>query len=231
MIFKPMENNQADLLASLAAHPEEALSLWDRFLTWLPAIAARNVLGGGLTLALLTLPVVIVSAQEAIRAVPPSIRHGAYALGATQWQVIWHHVLPLARPGILTGTILAVARAIGEAAPLILFGALLLVQQEPSLFSRFTIMPMQIFGWVDRPTPALPAPLEQQVASTMGLLAGATPATPLAACASAAYVPTQSIEIWRYNAAMASILLLIVLLGLNAVAIVLRNRAQRKMRW
>lgn len=189
MIFKPIEQNQAEALAALAVDPA-TLSSWDRFLAWLPAIAARNVLGGGMTLALLTLPVIIVSAQESIRAVPPSIRQGAYALGATRWQVIWHQVLPLARPGIMTGTILAVARAIGEAAPLILFGALLLVQQNPSLFSRFTVMPMQIFGWADRPG-----------------------------------------EIWHHNAGMASILLLIVLLGLNAVAIVLRNRAQRKMRW
>jgi phosphate transport system permease protein len=163
-----------------------------------PEIAARNVLGGGLTLALLTLPVVIVSAQEAIRAVPSSIRHGAYALGATHWQVIWHQVLPLARPGILTGTILALSRAIGEAAPLVLFGALLYVDQDPSLFSRFTILPMQIFGWADRP------------AITM---------------------QGQAVEIWRYNAALASVILLIMLLALNAVAIYLRNRAQRRTRW
>jgi phosphate transport system permease protein len=151
-----------------------------------------------LTLGLLTLPVVIVSAQEAIRAVPSSIRHGAYALGATQWQVIWHQVLPLARPGILTGTILAVSRAIGEAAPLVLFGALLFVNQDPSLFSRFTILPMQIFGWADRPDIS---------------------------------VDGQSVEIWRYNAAMASVVLLVTLLALNAVAIFLRNRAQRRTRW
>ncbi len=117
-------------------------------------IAARNVLGGGMTLALLTLPIIIVSSQEAIRAVPVSIRHGALALGATHWQVVWHHVLPQARPGILTGTILAMSRAMGEAAPLVLFGALLFVGQEPSLFSRFTILPMQIFGWAGRPEDA-----------------------------------------------------------------------------
>lgn len=118
-----------------------------------PTIAARNVLGGGMTLALLTLPVVIVSAQEAIRAVPVSIRHGAYALGATKWQTIWSLVLPCSLPGVMTGTILAMARAMGEAAPLVLFGALLFVNQEPTLFSRFTVMPMQIFGWADRPDP------------------------------------------------------------------------------
>lgn len=116
-----------------------------------PWIAARNVIGGGLTLGLLTLPVVIVSAQEAIRAVPMSIRHGAYALGATRWQVIWHQVLPPARPGILTGTILALSRAMGEAAPLVLFGALQFVNQEPGLFSPFTVLPMQIYDWASRP--------------------------------------------------------------------------------
>ena len=117
-----------------------------------PVIAARNVLGGGMTLALLTLPVVIVAAQEAIRAVPVSIRHGAYAApGATKWQTTWRLVLPCSLPGILTGAILAMARAMGEAAPLVLFGALLFVNQEPTLFSRFTVLPMQVFGWADRP--------------------------------------------------------------------------------
>ncbi len=173
MIFKPLEHSYPD-------------------------IAARNVLGGGLTLGLLTLPVIIVSAQEAIRAVPSSIRQGAYALGATKWQVIWHQVLPLARPGILTGTILALSRAVGEAAPLVLFGALLFVNQDPSLFSRFTVLPMQIFGWADRPAIA---------------------------------VDGQPLEIWRYNAALASILLLLILLALNGIAIFLRNRAQRRTRW
>jgi phosphate transport system permease protein len=161
-------------------------------------IAARNVLGGGLTLGLLTLPVIIVAAQEAIRAVPGSIRHGAFALGATRWQVIWHHVLPLARPGIMTGTILSLSRAVGEAAPLVLFGALLFVNEDPGLFSRFTILPMQIFGWADLP---------------------------------AEVVGGERVEIWRYNAAMASLLLLGVLLALNAVAIVLRSRAQLKTKW
>jgi phosphate transport system permease protein len=161
MIFKPLEN----------LHPE---------------IAARNVIGGGLTLALLTLPTIIVASQEAIRAVPVSLRHGALALGATRWQVIWHHVLPGARPGILTGIILALSRALGEAAPLVLFGALLYVNQSPSLFSRFTVLPMQIFGWADRPQDA-----------------------------------------WRYNAAMASAILLALVLLLNGAAILIRNRFQR----
>jgi phosphate transport system permease protein len=159
--------------------------------------AARNVLGGGLTLGLLTLPVVIVAAQEAIRAVPDSIRQGAYALGATHWQVIWHSVLPMARPGILTGTILSLSRAVGEAAPLVLFGALLFVNQDPSLFSRFTVLPMQIFGWADRP---------------------------------AVTVNGETVEIWKYNAALASLVLLVMLLTMNGLAIFLRNRAQKSMR-
>jgi phosphate transport system permease protein len=173
MIFKPMESQ----------------------FEW---ISARNVLGGGLTLALLTLPVIIVATQEAIRAVPSSIREGAYALGATRWQTIWRQVLPLAWPGIMTGTILSLSRAIGEAAPLVLFGALLFVDQVPGLFSRFTVLPMQIFGWADRPPELL---------------------------------GDQRIEIWRANAAMGCIVLLVTLLGLNAIAIMMRNRAQRKLKW
>jgi phosphate transport system permease protein len=169
--------------------------LEDRF----PAIAARNVLGGGLTLGLLTLPVIIVSSQEALRAVPSSIRQGAIALGATRWQTTWRTVLPMSLPGILTGTILSLARAIGEAAPLVLFGALLFVNQEPSLFSRFTILPMQIFGWADRPPITL--------------------------------ADGESVDAWKGNAAMASVILLVTLLAMNAIAIYLRNRAQRRTRY
>lgn len=114
-------------------------------------IKARNVLGGGLTLALLTLPVIIVSAQEAIRAVPVSLRHASIALGATRWQTVWRVVLPSSLPGIMTGTILALSRALGEAAPLVFFGALLYVDESPGLLSRFTVLPMQIFNWSQRP--------------------------------------------------------------------------------
>ena len=117
-------------------------------------IAARNVLGGGMTLALLTLPMIIVAAQEAIRAVPLSLRHASLALGATKWQTVWRVVLPSAMPGTLTGIILAISRALGEAAPLVMFGALLFVDHNPTLFSRFTVLPMQIFGWSDRPAEA-----------------------------------------------------------------------------
>ena len=109
-----------------------------------PAIAARNTLGGGLTLALLVLPIVIVSTQEAIRAVPISLRHASLALGATRWQTIWRIVIPSSLPGILTGMILALSRAMGEAAPLVLFGAALYINFTPTILSRFTALPMQI---------------------------------------------------------------------------------------
>ena len=111
----------------------------------------QSVMAGGLTLALL-LPIVIVAASEAIRAVPPSLREGSYALGATRWQVIWYMVIPQAFPGIMTGMILAVSRAIGETAPLIAMGALTFVPFTPdSPFSRFTVLPIQIFNWTSRP--------------------------------------------------------------------------------
>jgi phosphate transport system permease protein len=107
---------------------------------------------GAVTIALLVLPTVIIAAREAIRAVPPSIREGSLALGATQWQTIWRQVLPAAMSGILTGVILAVARAIGEAAPLLLVGAVTFVTFDPSFFSPgFTTLPTQIFDWARRP--------------------------------------------------------------------------------
>jgi phosphate transport system permease protein len=110
------------------------------------------ILAGGLTLGLLVLPVVIIAAREAIRAVPPSIREGSMALGATQWQTIWRQVLPAAVPGIATGVILALARAIGETAPLIVVGAATVVAFNPSgVNDFFTAMPIQIFDWISRP--------------------------------------------------------------------------------
>lgn len=152
-------------------------------------IAARNLLGGGLSLALLTLPVVIVASQEAVRAVPQSLRHAALALGATKWQSIWHHVLPQARSGILTGVILALSRAIGEAAPLVMFGALTLVTYNPKLLTPFTVMPLQIFNWAGR-----------------------------------------SVDAWKYNAALASLVLMTTLLVLNGAAIWLRQRARKGLK-
>ena len=154
-----------------------------------PAIAARNTLGGGLTLALLVLPVIIVSTQEAIRAVPMSLRHASLALGASRWQTIWKIVLPSSLPGILTGMILALSRAMGEAAPLVLFGAALYVNFSPTLFSRFTALPMQIYSWSDDPDPA-----------------------------------------FHYNAALASAILITMLLGLNSIAIFFRYFVQQKLK-
>lgn len=114
----------------------------------------RSVLAGGLTLALLVLPLIIVASSEAIRAVPSSLREGGFGLGATRWQVVRHLVLPQAFPGILTGVILAVSRAIGETAPLIFIGGLTYVPFVPdSPLSSFTAMPIQIFNWISRPQP------------------------------------------------------------------------------
>ena len=147
-----------------------------------------SVLAGGFTLALLVLPIVIVAASEAVRAVPPSLREGSYALGATRWQVIWHMVIPQAFPGILTGVILAVSRAIGETAPLIAMGALTFVPFTPdSPLSRFTVLPIQIFNWTSRPQ-----------------------------------------EGFRETAAAGIIVLLVILLVMNAGAVILRNRFQNK---
>jgi phosphate transport system permease protein len=123
------------------------------FLVRGPLSLGPVVLAGGLTLGLLVLPVVIVAGREAIRAVPPSIREGSMALGATQWQTIWRQVLPAAIPGIATGVILALARAIGETAPLIVVGAATVVAFNPDgLGSDFTAMPIQIFDWISRPS-------------------------------------------------------------------------------
>jgi phosphate transport system permease protein len=148
----------------------------------------RSIIAGSLTLALLILPVIIIASQEAIKAVPNSIRLGAYALGATRWEAIRFHVFPLALPGILTGTILALSRAIGEAAPLIVVGALAFVPFVPrSPTDPFTVIPIQIFNWVSRPQ-----------------------------------VQFQEV------AAAASIVLMVLLLSMNAAAILLRNRYSRR---
>jgi phosphate transport system permease protein len=115
----------------------------------------RSVMAGACTLALLALPVVILSTREALRTVPSSIREGSYALGATKWQTIWYQVLPMALPGILTGLILSLSRAIGETAPLITIGALTYVPFAPDgVWSPFTVLPIQIFNWVSRPQAA-----------------------------------------------------------------------------
>jgi phosphate transport system permease protein len=157
-----------------------------------PLTGGRSVLAGSLTMALLVMPIVIIAAREALRAVPDSQRQAAYALGATRWQVVRSIVVPAALPGILTGTILALSRAVGETAPLITMGALTYVAFLPELSpaglqSPFTVLPIQIFNWVSRPQ------------------AG-----------------------FHVNAAAGIVVLLVVLLLMNATAIVLRNRYQRR---
>lgn len=112
----------------------------------------RSLISGALTMSLLILPIIIISSQEAILAVPSSIREASYALGATKWQTIRYHVLPDALPGILTGNILALSRAIGETAPLIMIGALTFIAFTPSSpRDPFTVLPIQIFNWISRP--------------------------------------------------------------------------------
>ena len=111
----------------------------------------RVVLAGGLILTLVVLPTVVVASREAIRAVPDSIRQGAFALGATKWQVVWRQVLPAAIPGIATGSILALSRAVGETAPLIMVGAITYVAFDPTLLGPYTALPVQIYNWTKQP--------------------------------------------------------------------------------
>ena len=114
----------------------------------------RSILAGALTMSLLILPIIIITSREALHAVPRTIRDGCYALGATRWQMIWQIVLPTAFPNILTGAILAIARAIGETAPLIIVGAVSYITFLPvSPFSEFTALPIQILNWISRPQP------------------------------------------------------------------------------
>ena len=128
----------------------------------------RSVLAGAATLALLVLPVVILSSREALRAVPSSLREASYALGATRWQTVRHQVLPAALPGMLTGTILALSRAVGETAPLIALGALTYVPFAPDgIRSPFTVLPIQVFNWMSRPRAAF---LENAAAGIIVLL-------------------------------------------------------------
>ena len=147
----------------------------------------KVVLAGALTLGLLVLPIVILASREAIRAVPNEYRLGAFALGADQWQVIKGAVLPSALPGILTGTILALSRAIGEAAPILVISGLVYVTFVPGPLDRFTVLPLQIFTWVGRPQ-----------------------------------------EEFRSLAAAGIIVLLVILLSMNAVAVLVRNRYQTR---
>ncbi len=126
------------------------LALFVRF-----ASLGRSLLAGALTMALLILPIIVIATQEALRAVPQGLREGAFALGATRWQVVRSHLLPAAAPGIFTGVILSLSRALGETAPLIVVGALTFVPFLPtSLLDAFTVLPIQIFNWTARPQDA-----------------------------------------------------------------------------
>lgn len=172
------------------------------FVRWLHL--GRSVLAGAMTLAILVLPIVILASRESIRAIPNSLREASYALGASKWQTIRHQVLPAAMPGILTGTILAMSRAIGETAPLITIGALTYVAFVPAppisleppflnpqgLFDAFTALPIQIFNWVSRPQKA-----------------------------------------FSVNAAAGILVLLVITFVMNGIAIYLRHRYQKQIRW
>lgn len=164
----------------------------------------QSILSAGLTLALLILPVVIVATREAIRSIPSAIREGAYALGATKWQTTAHHILPYSAPGIMTGVIIGMARAIGETAPIITIGALTFIaflppspiQSTPPfvsfewLMSPFTVMPIQMFNWTSRPEAA-----------------------------------------FHENAAAAGLVLVVMTLSMNAVAIFIRYRLRKNIKW
>ena len=162
------------------------LEVFARFLN-----LGASVLTGSLTLALLILPIIIVSTREAIKTVPYTLREASFALGASKWQTIWNQVLPASVPGIITGVILAISRAIGETAPLIVIGALTYVPFAPtSPMDEFTVMPIQIFNWVSRPQKA-----------------------------------------FAENAAAAIIVLLSITFVMNAIAVYLRQRSQKKVKW
>jgi phosphate transport system permease protein len=164
----------------------------------------ESILTAGLTLALLILPVVIVTTREALRSIPLSIREAAYAVGASKWQMIWDHVLPYSIGSILTGVIIGLARAIGETAPLITIGALTFIAFLPDspfksefpyisfawLKSPFTVMPIQMFNWVSRPDPE-----------------------------------------FQLNAAAAGLVLIGMTLGMNGIAIYLRYRFRKGIKW
>lgn len=164
----------------------------------------QSILTGGLTLAFLILPIVIVATREALRTIPQGIREAAYALGSTKWQVVRHHLLPYSVGGTMTGIIIALSRAIGETAPLITIGALTFIAFLPPapvkssppfvsadwLWSPFSVLPIQMFNWVSRPDQA-----------------------------------------FVVNAAAAGIVLIVVTLSLNAIAILIRYRVRKRIKW
>jgi phosphate transport system permease protein len=164
----------------------------------------QSIVTAGLTLALLILPIIIVTTREAIRTIPIAIREAAYALGASKWEVAKDHILPYSMGGILTGVIIALSRAIGETAPLITIGALTFIAFLPTppvrsdfpflsfqwLQDPFTVMPIQMFNWVSRPQ-----------------------------------------EEFHFNAAAAGLILILMTLSMNAIAIIIRNRYRKKIKW
>ena len=175
-------------IANLAGVPSIVYGLLGLGLFVEALAMSRVILAGALTMTLLILPVIIITAREAIRSVPKEYREGAFALGATRWQVTRQIVLPEAFPGILTGTILALSRAIGEAAPMIAIAALAYVRFLPTgPFDRFTVMPIQIYNWINMPR----------------------------------------VE-FRELAAAGIIVLLVILLAMNSVAILIRNKYQKR---
>lgn len=138
-------------IANLAAVPSIVYGILGLGVIARALALGQSVITAAITLALLVLPVIIIATREAVRAVPQSVRAGSLALGATQWQTIWRQVLPAALPGIATGSILALSRAIGEAAPLLMLGAVTFITFNPSgLSSSFTVMPIQIYNWVSQ---------------------------------------------------------------------------------
>ena len=191
-------------IANLAGVPSIIYGLMALGLLVYQFSLGQSVLAGGLTLAFLILPIVIVATREALRTIPQNIRDGAYALGSTKWQVVRHHLLPYSLGGIMTGVIIALSRAIGETAPLITIGALTFiaflppapVQAQPPfvsfdwVWSPFSVLPIQMFNWVSRP--------EKEFIT---------------------------------NAAAAGLVLIIVTLSLNAVAIFIRYRVRRRIKW
>ena len=191
-------------IANLAGVPSIIYGLMALGLLVYQLQLGQSVLAGGLTLAFLILPIVIVATREALRTIPQSIRDAAYALGSTRWQVVRHHLLPYSIGGTLTGVIIALSRAIGETAPLITIGALTFiaflppppVQTEPPfvtidwIWSPFSVLPIQMFNWVSRPDREFLA-----------------------------------------NAAGAGFLLIIITLSMNAVAILIRYRVRKRIKW
>jgi phosphate transport system permease protein len=191
-------------IANLAGVPSIVYGLMALGLLVYQFRLGQSILTGGLTLAFLILPIVIVATREALRTIPQGIREAAYALGSTKWQVVRHHLLPYSIGGTMTGIIIALSRAIGETAPLITIGALTFIAFLPPppiksqppflsfewLSSPFSVLPIQMFNWVSRPDQA-----------------------------------------FVVNAAAAGLVLIFVTLSLNAVAIVIRYRVRKRIKW